>query len=143
MYENYCKIRDALKLKDADVSKGANVPKSTFSDWKVGRSVPKTDKLIRIATFLGVSLEQLMSGNIEWDPETQEMYVVDDYETEYMATHALKNAAKEYYANEETNNVAEKIRTNKELSMLFDAAQDSSPEDIMAVYGMLLALKKK
>ena len=68
MYENYCKIRDLRKLKDSDVSKGANVSKSTFSDWKSGRSLPGTDKVLRIAKFLEVTVEELLgSENYEYD----------------------------------------------------------------------------
>ena len=32
---------------------------------------------------------------------------------------------------------------NKELSVLFDAAQDAEPEDLQALHGMLMALKRK
>lgn len=60
MYENYCRIRDAMGYKDADVVKGTGITKSTFSDWKSGRSNPKNEKLIKIADFLGVSIESLM-----------------------------------------------------------------------------------
>ena len=68
MYENYCKIRDLKALKDSDVSKGAKVSKSTFSDWKSGRSFPGTDKILRISKFLGVSVEELLgSENYEYD----------------------------------------------------------------------------
>ena len=68
MYENYCKIRDLRKLKDSDVSKGANVSKSTFSDWKSGRSLPGREKVLRIAKFLEVSVEELLgSENYEYD----------------------------------------------------------------------------
>lgn len=68
MYENYCKIRDLRRLKDSDVSKGANVSKSTFSDWKSGRSLPGTDKVLRIAKFLEVTVEELLgSENYEYD----------------------------------------------------------------------------
>lgn len=68
MYENYCKIRDLKRLKDSDVSKGANVSKSTFSDWKSGRSLPGRDKVLKIAKFLEVSVEELLgSENYEYD----------------------------------------------------------------------------
>lgn len=30
--------------------------RSTFSDWKSGKSMPKTDKLIRIAEYFGVNV---------------------------------------------------------------------------------------
>lgn len=65
MYERYCQIRDSLGYKDADVSKATGITKSTFTDWKKGRSKPKTDKLQRISDFLGIKLEYLISGNID------------------------------------------------------------------------------
>lgn len=45
MYEIYCKLRDERGLKDSDVVKATGITKSTFSDWKSGRSKPKQDKL--------------------------------------------------------------------------------------------------
>ena len=38
MYEIYCKLRDSKGMKDADVAKATGITKSTFSDWKNGRS---------------------------------------------------------------------------------------------------------
>ena len=116
MYEIYCKIRDAQGLKDADVVKATGITKSTFSDWKSGRSNPKNDKLSKIADFLGVSVEYLRTGEEE---------------------------ANSYYFNEETSKMAQAIFENKELRILFDAARDSSPEDLQTVHSMLLALKRK
>ena len=62
MYEIYCKIRDSKGLKDADVVRATGITKSTFSDWKSGRSNPKNDKLSKIAEYLDVSIEYLMTG---------------------------------------------------------------------------------
>ena len=31
-----------------------------FSDWKSGKAMPKTDKLLRIAEYLGVTVEELI-----------------------------------------------------------------------------------
>ena len=61
-YERYCEIRDRFNYKDADVAKGANITKSTFSDWKAGRYVPKQEKLQKIADFLGISVEYFQTG---------------------------------------------------------------------------------
>ena len=54
MYEIYQKLRDERGLKDSDVAREASVSKSTFSDWKVGRSKPGIKKLQKIADFFGV-----------------------------------------------------------------------------------------
>lgn len=60
MYEIYCKLRDERHLKDADVVRETGITKSTFSDWKSGRSNPKQDKLQKIADYFSVPLEYLM-----------------------------------------------------------------------------------
>lgn len=62
IYDRYCYIRDKKNLRDSDVAKGAKVTKSTFSDWKAGRYVPKHEKLKKIADFLNVSIEYLSTG---------------------------------------------------------------------------------
>ena len=56
MYERYCKLRDSKGLNDSEVAKYGGFPKSTFSDWKSGKSMPKTDKLIKIANYFGVEV---------------------------------------------------------------------------------------
>lgn len=62
MYEIYCKLRDSKGLKDSDVVKATGITKSTFSDWKSGRSNPKNDKLQKIANYFDVSIDYLMTG---------------------------------------------------------------------------------
>lgn len=63
MYERYCKLRDALGYRDSDVAKGTGITKSTFSDWKNGRSIPKEEKLKKIALFLNTSVDYLRYGD--------------------------------------------------------------------------------
>ena len=65
MYDIYCRLRDNKKLKDSDVAKATGITKSTFSDWKTGRSKPKQDKLQKIADFFGVTLDYLMNGTYD------------------------------------------------------------------------------
>ena len=48
-----------------------------------------------------------------------------------------------YYLNSKTSKIAQQIYDNKELSLLFDAAKDAEPEDLQALHGMLMALKRK
>lgn len=73
MYEIYCKLRDEKGLKDADVVRKTGITKSTFSDWKSGRSKPKNDKLQKIADFFNVSVDYLMTGREkEWEPSLTE-----------------------------------------------------------------------
>ena len=116
MYEIYCKVRDRLGFKDADIAREAGITKSTFSDWKNGRSCPKDEKLRKIAKVLGVTVDYLKTGE-----EEQSVY----------------------YINEETAQVAQEIFENKDLRVLFDAARDAKPEDLRTTYDMLMALKRK
>lgn len=118
MYEIYCKLRDGRGLKDADVARGTGITKSTFSDWKTGRSSPKDEKLSKIADFFSVSLDYLRTGE-------------------------EKENGEKYYINDETAAIAQDIFENKELRLLFDTARDTEPEDLIAVHNMLLALKRK
>ena len=71
MYDIYCKLRDAKKVRDSEVAKATGITKSTFSDWKSGRSNPKQDKLQKIAEYFGVPLEYFTSGKSsasDWQP---------------------------------------------------------------------------
>ena len=52
MYKNYVELRDKKGVTDYQVSKDTGITKSTFSDWKVGRSKPKADKLKLLLTTL-------------------------------------------------------------------------------------------
>ena len=62
MYERYCELRDLRGIKDAEVSKITGITKSTFTDWKNGKSKPNADKLIKIAKCLNTTVEYLMTG---------------------------------------------------------------------------------
>ena len=115
-YEKYCKLRDSLGLKDASVAKATGIGKSTFSDWKSGRSEPKNDKLQKISDCLCVSITYFTCEEKEGD---------------------------RYYLNEETAAMAQELFENRDLRVLFDAARDAKPEDLKTTYDMLMALKRK
>ena len=57
MYERYVEFRDRKGMTDAAVAQASGITPSTFSDWKSGRSNPKTEKLMKIAAVLEVPLE--------------------------------------------------------------------------------------
>lgn len=118
MYEIFAKLMKAKGCSAYQVSKATGIAQSMLSDWKSGKSIPKADKLQKIADYFGVSFEYLMTGK-EGD-----------------------NGNK-YYLNDETAAIAQDIFENKELRLLFDAARDADPEDIETVHAMLLALKRK
>lgn len=51
------------------VSKQTGISASTFTDWKNGRSVPKADKMKRIADYFGVSLDSLLGSRVGRESE--------------------------------------------------------------------------
>ena len=58
LYEVYRRLRDEKGLRDMDVSRGCGVDPYILSAWKHKLSVPKLDKLVKIADFFGVSIEE-------------------------------------------------------------------------------------
>ncbi len=65
MYGKYVELRDARGISDYRVSEDTGITKSTFSDWKSGRSKPKVDKLLILAKYFGVSVEELLEEQTE------------------------------------------------------------------------------
>lgn len=59
-YELYAKLRNDRCLTDSKVSSLAGFGRSTFSDWKSGRSKPKADKLEKIRIVLGINPDEWM-----------------------------------------------------------------------------------
>lgn len=79
------------------------------------------DRAKMIAGYLGIDINQVL-GNTEADEELQQQ---------------------EYYTDPETAKAAYEMATNPELRALFDVQRDMDPEDLQALYGMALALKRK
>ena len=60
MSEKYVELRDKKHVTDYRVSVDTGITKSTFTDWKSGRSKPKMDKLSIVADYFGVSIEYFL-----------------------------------------------------------------------------------
>lgn len=59
MYSRFEQMLQEKGLTAYKVSKSTGIAQATFSDWKNGKSVPKLNKMIKIAEFLEVPLEWL------------------------------------------------------------------------------------
>lgn len=59
-YEKYAAIRDKKGVSDYQVWKDTGIATATLSDWKNGISKPKTDKLMILANYFGVGIEELL-----------------------------------------------------------------------------------
>jgi repressor LexA len=62
MYETYQKLLDQNGLKNSDISKATGISNMTLSDWKHGKTHPKTKTLQTIADYFHVSVDYLLYG---------------------------------------------------------------------------------
>lgn len=69
MYERYVELRNQKGVSDYRVAKDTGIPKSTFSDWKSGRSKPKIAKLKILAGYFDVTVDELISATDETGSE--------------------------------------------------------------------------
>jgi len=56
LYSKFAKLLQENKITAYRVGKDTNIPTSTLSDWKTGRSQPKIDKLQKIADYFDVPI---------------------------------------------------------------------------------------
>ena len=118
MYDIFEQLLQNFGISAYKFCKDTGISQSTISTWKKKRNLISGDLAKQIADYFNVSLEYLRTGE-------------------------EKEGRERYYLNDETAQMAQKLFQNKELRVLFDAAQDASPEDLKTTYDMLMALKKK
>ena len=116
VYERIESLRKERKISQGNLEKELGFSNGSISKWKT--SMPKPERLQKIADYFGVSVDYLMTGK-------------------------EKEGGEKYYINDETAFIAQEIFDNKELRLLFDAAKDAQPDDLQTVHQMLLALKRK
>lgn len=117
MYEIFQQLLDKNNVKAFDVSKATGISTSTLTDWKKGRSVPKQDKMQKIADYFGVTINYLMTGE-------------------------EKESGEVYYLNDETREIAQEIFENPNLRSLFDMSRKMSPERLKAHIEFMKNLQK-
>lgn len=93
MYEIYQRLLDEKGLKNADVARDTGISNMTLSDWKRGKSIPKSDKIRKIAEYLNVSVDYLMTGKeVEFIVETAKTDVLLTKMPSKIKEYALKLA---------------------------------------------------
>ena len=63
-YQRYAELRDHAGFTDFAVAKQTGISPASISDWKTGKSVPKVDKLLKIAKVLDVTLNDLVEEEV-------------------------------------------------------------------------------
>jgi len=129
MFERYLEVITEKGLKNVDVANGANVPASTFSDWKKGKSKPKSEKMKKIADFLGV--------NPEWLAGTSDQ--------KYLPSPAPEDheGLKPYYLDPETARIAQELKDSPGRRTLMDASRGMTPDQINAIVNMIETMHGK
>lgn len=74
MYEIFAQLLDKYNVTPYKVSKETGVAQTTLSDWKRGRSTPKSDNMKKIADYFGVTVDYLMTGKKEQPEEKKNPY---------------------------------------------------------------------
>lgn len=54
-YDVYERLRDLRGLSDYKVVEATGIPRSTFSDWRTGRSAPGIEKILKLVRFFEVN----------------------------------------------------------------------------------------
>lgn len=62
MYEIFEQLLQKHGISAYKVSKDTGIATATLSDWKNGRSIPKSDKMQILADYFGVTFEYLTTG---------------------------------------------------------------------------------
>ena len=105
------------KVNGVTLAKYMKVSSATVSDWMHGKKMPRVDKLKSLSNFFRINMTDL----------------TDDADE--------KSQQDDYYINPETAKVAQAIFDDTDLHALFDAAQDSKPEDLKMAADLLRRLK--
>lgn len=98
-----------------DLCRDLGIKYTTLTDWLKGKTYPRIDKIEMMAEYFGVSKADL----VEDDSESSSKYYFDD----------------------DTVKKAQQLFDNPGMRILFDAAQDSRPEDLQMAADLLKRLK--
>lgn len=116
MYENFEKLLKMHNVSAYKVGKETGIASSTFTDWKTGRSIPKQEKLKKIADYFNISIDELM-GNES----------------------TAKNDSVQF--KNENQERLEVLQVNEDLRILFDSAVGLSKKDIKFVLELVERMK--
>ena len=113
--------RIELHLTMKQIADAVGVSEGTVSRWESGDiDNMRRDKIAALSKVLSLDPRVIMG----WEG-------------------AENSQQQKYYTDEATAQMAEDMATNPELRALYDIQRDMDPEDLQALYGMALALKRK
>lgn len=114
----YERIKELCKERGTNITaleKACGFARGSLS--KIDKHKPSAEKLQKIATYLGVTVDELTGVQVNAQADG-------------------------YYINEDTARIAQQIYKDPYLRVLFDAAEDSRPEHLQMAADILTRLKK-
>ena len=112
MYTIFKELCDQKGVTPYRVAKDTGIGRSTFTDWKKGRT-PRVDKLKKLADYFGVSVE-VFFGDVQ--KTGQEEY---------------------YYLDEETREILQFLNDNPEYKRILSSSRKLKPEDLEFIKAMI------
>ena len=127
MYEIFEQLLQKYGVTAYKVSKETGITQSTLSDWKRGRSTPKTENMKKIADYFGVTVEYLMTGKNVPKEKAPELTARDERDIEKIL-----------------NNTREQLLSQEGLMFDGDPASPEAIDSILSAMqiGMEMAKKK-
>lgn len=131
--ENARRLKLAMSeagLSQKDLSAKSGIGKSSLSQYMNGLNWPDDNRKVgQIAEILNVNPAWLMGFDVQMQTESPPS---DENPQQ-----------RRYYTDDETARFAEDMATNPDLRALYNVQRDMDPDDLKALYGMALALKRR
>ena len=122
LYERIKEVASAKGISINKLEKDLNLPRSSVR--KYSKNKPSAERIGTIADYLGVSADYLINGNVD---------ISEGVHTDVQAS--------EYYKDKKAAEAAQKVFSDPNYRILFDAADGSTPEDLLYAAEMLRRLK--
>lgn len=78
MYEVFEQLLQKYDVTPYKVAKDAGVTQTALSNWKLGKSVPTTKTLQKLADYFGVTIDYLMTGEESGNATTKTLTTKDE-----------------------------------------------------------------
>ena len=128
---NLKKLVANSNLPQREIANRIKVSPQTFNTWTQGIAIPRMGKIQKLADYFHVEKSALV--------DRQRNGFIDAISFVNVNT---PQEPVSYYTNPETAKVAQEIFDNSDLRILFDAAKDSTPEQLKLAAEMLRQFKK-
>ena len=122
LYERIKEVASAKGISINKLEKDLNLPRSSVR--KYSKNKPSAERISTVADYLGVSVDYLINGNVD---------ISESVQTDVQPP--------EYYKDKKAAEAAQKVFSDVNYRILFDAAEGSTPEDLLYAAEMLRRLK--